>query len=99
MSVADVDQGAVEEECGFLAAGFDIVARVLERVAHLNSLLEQAAAENPRDVVFVPGPPEWCDDPTISTDLNYRWDGIHVYKPGAKLIYETIADSLLEISV
>ena len=70
-----------------------------ERVAHLNSLLEQAADENPRDVVFVPGPPEWCDDPTISTDLNYRWDGVHVYKPGAKLIYETIADSLLEIEV
>ena len=40
-----------------------------ERVAHLNSLLEQAADENPRDVVFVPGPSEWCDDPTISTDL------------------------------
>ncbi|MGD9705925.1 MAG: acyltransferase family protein [Acidimicrobiia bacterium] len=70
-----------------------------DRVAHLNTLLRQAADENPRDVVFVPGPTEWCDDPSISTDLNYRWDGIHVYKPGAELIYETIAPTLLRVPV
>ena len=40
---------------------------------------------------FVDGPAEWCNDETIATDLGYRWDGVHVYKPGAKLIYETIA--------
>ena len=43
------------------------------------------------------GPTEWCNDPAISTDLGYRWDGVHVYKPGAKLIYETIAPALLAI--
>ena len=40
-------------------------------------------------VQFVEGPDEWCTDEAIATDLDYRWDGVHVYKPGAKLIYET----------
>ena len=47
----------------------------------------------------VEGPTAWCDDPAISTDLNYRWDGVHVYKPGANLIYETIAPALLQIQI
>ena len=67
------------------------------RVAHLNKLLKQVAAADPANVSFVSGPTEWCNDPAISTDLGYRWDGVHVYKPGAKLIYETIAPALLSI--
>ena len=67
------------------------------RVAHLNQLLQQVAATDPANVSFVKGPTEWCNDPAISTDLGYRWDGVHVYKPGAKLIYETIAPALLAI--
>ena len=67
------------------------------RVAHLNQLLRQVAAADPANVSFVSGPTEWCNDPAISTDLGYRWDGVHVYKPGAKLIYETIAPALLAI--
>jgi hypothetical protein len=67
------------------------------RVAHLNQLLKQVAAADPVNVSFVSGPTEWCNDPAISTDLGYRWDGVHVYKPGAKLIYETIAPALLAI--
>ena len=67
------------------------------RVAHLNDLLEQVAASDPANVSFVKGPAEWCNDPSISTDLGYRWDGVHVYKPGAKLIYEAIAPALLAI--
>ena len=67
------------------------------RVAHLNQLLRQVAAADPANVSFVSGPTEWCNDQTIATDLGYRWDGVHVYKPGAKLIYETIAPALLSI--
>jgi peptidoglycan/LPS O-acetylase OafA/YrhL len=67
------------------------------RVAHLNQLLRQVAAADRANVSFVAGPTQWCNDPTISTDLGYRWDGVHVYKPGAKLIYETIAPALLGI--
>jgi hypothetical protein len=67
------------------------------RVAHLNDLLRGVAAADPTNVTFVAGPAAWCADETIATDLGHRWDGVHVYKPGAKLIYETIAPALLEI--
>jgi peptidoglycan/LPS O-acetylase OafA/YrhL len=67
------------------------------RVAHLNDLLRQVAAADPANVSFVKGPTEWCNDQAIATNLGYRWDGVHVYKPGAKLIYETIAPALLAI--
>jgi peptidoglycan/LPS O-acetylase OafA/YrhL len=67
------------------------------RVAHLNELLHDIAGADPANVTFVAGPPAWCNDEAIATDLGHRWDGVHVYKPGAKLIYETIAPALLEI--
>jgi peptidoglycan/LPS O-acetylase OafA/YrhL len=67
------------------------------RVARLNELMRQVAAERPADVTFVSGPTEWCNDEAISTDLGYRWDGVHVYTPGANLIYTAIAEQLLAI--
>jgi peptidoglycan/LPS O-acetylase OafA/YrhL len=69
------------------------------RTAHINVLLRRAAAADPSHVTFVPGPAAWCNDPAISTNLGYRWDGVHVYKPGANLIFETIAPALLAIPV
>ena len=66
------------------------------RVAHINDLL-RAVADSRDDTSFVPGPTEWCNDATIATDLAYRWDGVHVYKPGANLVYETIAPTLLAL--
>ncbi len=69
------------------------------RIAHVNQLLRQAAAANPGAVTFVEGPDAWCADEAIATDVAYRWDGVHVYKPGANLIYETIAPALLAIPV
>jgi peptidoglycan/LPS O-acetylase OafA/YrhL len=70
-----------------------------ERTQHLNELLAGLAADDPANVFFVNGPTAWCNDESIATDVNYRWDGVHVYKPGAKLIYESIAASLLQIPV
>ena len=67
------------------------------RVAHLNDLLRGAAAADPAGVTFVEGPDAWCTDPAVSTDHSYRWDGVHVYRQGAKLIFETIASALLTI--
>jgi len=69
------------------------------RVAHVNDLLRQTAASygSPR-VEFVEGPDEWCADEAIAADLGYRWDGVHVYKPGANLIYTTIAPDLLRLA-
>ena len=55
------------------------------------------AAAAPTNGAFVKGPTEWCNAQAIATNLGYRWDGVHVYKPGAKLIYETIAPALLAV--
>ena len=72
------------------------------RVAHVNELLRATAASYgtgaDAPVQFVPGPGAWCDDEAIATDLGYRWDGVHVYKPGANLIYTTIAPDLLRLA-
>ena len=69
------------------------------RVAHVNDLLRETAAsfDSPR-VEFVEGPDQWCNDEAIATDLKYRWDGVHVYKPGANLIYTTVAPDLLRLA-
>ena len=48
-------------------------------------------------MTFVEGPDEWCADETVATDLGMRWDGVHVYQPGAALIYEAIAPALLAL--
>jgi peptidoglycan/LPS O-acetylase OafA/YrhL len=68
-----------------------------DRVAHLNELWQEVAAANPDTVTFVEGPAEWCDDDDIASDVGYRWDGVHVYTPGANLIYTTIAPALLAL--
>ena len=46
---------------------------------------------------FVEGPEEWCGDEDVSSDTAYRWDGVHVYTPGANLIYTTITPTLLTL--
>ena len=62
----------------------------------LGNLLFQLLSR-PGQVTFLEGPDAWCADETIATDLGYRWDGVHVYRPGAALIYETIAQPLLDL--
>ena len=69
------------------------------RTRHLNDLIRQVVESYPSQVSFVEGPVEWCANDKIATSLSYRWDGVHVYKPGAKLIFESIADDLLAIPV
>ena len=68
-----------------------------ERVAHLNELWRDVAEANPDTVTFVAGPTEWCDDEDVSSDVAYRWDGVHVYTPGANLIFTTITPTLVEL--
>ncbi|MGH9270113.1 MAG: hypothetical protein ACRDZ2_02450 [Ilumatobacteraceae bacterium] len=67
------------------------------RVAHVNSVLATVAGANPGSVTFVDGPDAWCTDPAVATDLTMRWDGVDPHRPGAKLIYETIAPQLLSL--
>lgn len=69
------------------------------RVAHLNNLLRGIAAANPLTTTFVGGPAQYCTDEAIATSLSHRWDGVHAYKPGAKLTFEAIAAALLTIEV
>jgi peptidoglycan/LPS O-acetylase OafA/YrhL len=69
------------------------------RTGHVNDLLKQAAAKDPTHVTFVAGPQAWCSDQAISVDLAYRWDGVHVYKAGANLIFLIITPALLELPV
>ncbi len=65
----------------------------------MNELLRQVAAANPATTTFVTGPAEYCADESIAANLGYRWDGVHAYKPGAKLTLEAVAAQLLAIPV
>jgi peptidoglycan/LPS O-acetylase OafA/YrhL len=67
------------------------------RVAHVNEVLRAVAAANAGSTAFVEGPDEWCGDERVANDLSMRWDGVHVYQPGAALIYETIAPTLVAL--
>jgi peptidoglycan/LPS O-acetylase OafA/YrhL len=65
-----------------------------QRVAHVNALWRSVAAANPATTTFVSGP-AWCSDEQMATDVGMRWDGVHVYKPGAKAVFDAIAPTLL----
>ena len=65
------------------------------RVAHVNQLWRGVAAANADTTTFVEGPDEWCADEEVAADVAYRWDGVHVWRPGANLIFETIVPTLL----
>ena len=67
------------------------------RVAHVNELLRAVAAGSGGSATFVDGPDAWCADEVVATDVAMRWDGVHVYEPGAKLIYDVIAPTLLSM--
>ena len=69
------------------------------RVAHVNDMLRQLAADNPTKATFVAGPADYCTSEFLATNLNYRWDGVHPLTAGAKLTFETIAAALLAIPI
>ena len=69
------------------------------RVAHVNDLLRQLAADNPTKATFVFGPADYCTSEFLATNLSYRWDGVHPLTAGAKLTFETIAGALLSIPI
>ena len=67
-----------------------------DRVAHLNKLMRTLAGEDPR-LAFIKGPAQWCTDEKVATSTSYRYDGVHFYKPGAKLQFETITKAILAL--
>ncbi len=56
--------------------------------------MRAAVERNPQTAAFVSGPAQWCNGSPIATDVGYRWDGVHVYKPGASLIFQAVAAQL-----
>ena len=69
-----------------------------DRVAHINNVIGFVSSQYGPEVRVLDGPDEWCDDESIATNLEYRWDGVHVFKPGGKLIFEKIGAELLELA-
>jgi peptidoglycan/LPS O-acetylase OafA/YrhL len=69
------------------------------RTRHVDSLMRRVAEAYPTGVTYVSGPVEWCNGSKISTNLFYRYDGVHPTPMGADLIYRAIKDRLLSIPV
>jgi peptidoglycan/LPS O-acetylase OafA/YrhL len=67
------------------------------RTRHLNVLLAAALKMDPQRVFMIHPPSAFCNNPKIATDVNYRWDGTHYYKPGAELVFQVITPQLLAI--
>jgi peptidoglycan/LPS O-acetylase OafA/YrhL len=67
------------------------------RTRHLNDVLRRAAAADPAHVSFIEGPQDFCTNESLATDTGYRWDGVHYYKPGSKLVFDKITPELLAI--
>ena len=67
------------------------------RTRHVTALLRAAAAADPQRVFMIHPPGAFCTNPKIATDVNYRWDGTHYYKPGAALVFQVITPQLLAI--
>ncbi|MCU1344188.1 MAG: acyltransferase 3 [Acidimicrobiia bacterium] len=68
-----------------------------DRTRHLNDLLRQEAAGDPKHVFFVTGPKEWCENDAVANDVRYRWDGVHYYAPGSQLVFSATVAQLAEI--
>ncbi len=67
------------------------------RTRHLNTLLSAALSMDPQRVFMIHPPAAFCNNQKIATDVNYRWDGTHYYKPGAALVFQVITPQLLAI--
>ena len=66
------------------------------RVAHVNTLLASYAQDPAHQVRALYPPAQFCQDPTIASSRSYRWDGVHYYKPGARLYLRNAIPQLLE---
>jgi peptidoglycan/LPS O-acetylase OafA/YrhL len=67
------------------------------RTRHVNEVLTAVAAADPQHVHTIEPPRQFCTDPSIASNLNYRWDGVHYYKPGAALYFQAVVPQLLRL--
>jgi peptidoglycan/LPS O-acetylase OafA/YrhL len=68
-----------------------------DRTRHVNTLLTAEAIRFPDTVHLIEPPVQFCSDPVISKSLQYRWDGVHFYKPGAALYFEAVLPQLVQL--
>jgi peptidoglycan/LPS O-acetylase OafA/YrhL len=66
------------------------------RTRHVNDLL-RAAAGSSKTVRVIEPPAQFCTDPKIASNTDYRWDGVHYYKPGAALYFEAVIPQLVQL--
>jgi hypothetical protein len=62
------------------------------RTRHVNDVLRKVEG-----VRLIEPPAQFCDDPAIAGSTDYRWDGVHYYKPGAALYFETTIPQLVKL--
>jgi peptidoglycan/LPS O-acetylase OafA/YrhL len=67
------------------------------RTRHLSALFQRAARRDPRHVFFVHTASDFCTNPSVGTGIAYRWDGVHYLRPGATLVFDTVAPTLLHL--
>ena len=69
------------------------------RTRHVNTLLtsyvQSHAGAGPDTLATLQPPAAFCTDPSISSNVDYRWDGLHYYKPGSALYFQTIIPQLI----
>jgi hypothetical protein len=69
------------------------------RTRHVNALLtaylRANAGTGPGTLAALYPPGAFCTDPSIASNVDYRWDGLHYYKPGSALYFETAIPQLL----
>ncbi|NOX31460.1 MAG: hypothetical protein GXP35_15655, partial [Actinobacteria bacterium] len=69
------------------------------RTDHITDLM-RAVASTYSDGVTMLGPPaEFCDDPSVGSEVNLRWDGLHYGPLGGAFIWGRLVDDLLAIPV
>lgn len=64
------------------------------RTRHINTLLIAYAQAHPAGMGLLQPPPGFCTDPALAGNQDYRWDGLHYYKPGSLLYLMTAIPQL-----
>ena len=78
-------------------AAFDRFADARARAGVLDARV-QCPVDDPHHVVTVKPPRAFCANEKIANDVNYRWDGVHYYIPGASLFMSAVGPQLLAIA-
>ncbi|HEV2637665.1 MAG TPA: acyltransferase family protein [Actinocrinis sp.] len=64
------------------------------RTRHINTLLTAYVQAHPAGMGLLQPPPGFCTDESLATNRDYRWDGLHYYKPGSLLYLMTAIPQL-----